>query len=440
MTRDFSGFLDLLRSHGVVSGNTELSLRLDELSKTFSSHAPTAPVQAQVPQPPPQQQQQQQQPVTATAVSMFGGREPDVHSVASSTVGADKHAPQRPRHRRRPTMGTISSASSDNFGIMSQRHSGLGLVHNFPPSTATFYPDAFAYEVITQPTPENASFPSYTPDPQAPSGWVEQPVITQTAPPQAMVAEMATPAAPHQYTMYEQSFSRRLQYAMLHRMLMLANMGNPSPEKFNAVFSMGLFFEPRDTIVYRLGQQMECLTRGGRPSTDVLPHDKRFDERFDKTYLDGVYLDPDEVETYLGQRGVRIPGNAEILEVELSPHDFGSADQPGGSGGGGGGIPASGSVTMTDGSMFGDGSMGGSGGDASTGNMNAFLYPTANVQVGSSSSWASSQSPQRFKTTLNVGVLIEQMVNRAVFLGRTPGIRTRDVDVSVKMVTGLYQH
>ncbi|KAF4122084.1 hypothetical protein GMORB2_7677 [Geosmithia morbida] len=429
MTRDFSSFIDLLHSHGAVSANSELSLRLDELSKKFFS-APSSTAAMQV------QAQVQAQPQASTAMGTVF-REGDVHSVASSTAGGggggvgDKLASHPPRHNRRPTMGTISSASSDNFAAMPQRHS-LGIVHSFPSSATDFFPpDPFAYEVITQPTPENASFPSYTPDPQAPSGWVEQPAITQALapPPQALATDMATSVAPHQYAPLEQSFSRRLQHAMLQRMLMLATMANPSPGKFSAVFDTEFMFESRDSIIYRLTEQMQSLARGGRPGGDnAMSHGVRFDKGIQMTYpsSDGVFLDTEEVENYLGQRGVRIPGSADFIDVELSPHDFG------------GGPAAEGGNT----SMFGDGSMGrGSGAGASTGTMNAFLYPGAtNVPVGSSSSWTSSQSPGRLKVTLNVGLLVEQMVNKAVFLGKTPGIRPSDVDISVKVATGLYQH
>lgn len=312
MTREFSGFLELLHAHGALSSNPELSRRFDDISQKFFALTPGNPF-----------------------------REGDGQSAASSTAGRDK-APA-PHHRRRLTMGTISSASSDNFMTMptaaQPRPNAQGMANSFASSGSAFYPpDTLSYEVITQPTPENASFPSYTPDPQAPSGWVEQPPVTAQLSAQALVPQIPTPSS---YIAPDGSFSRRLQLSMLRRMLMLATMTNPSPDAFGAVFGLSLLFESREAIILRLTEQVQALEQAdmtgwsGTPSRPggmgSFSHNVRFDKRAQMEYpgFDGVFLDSDEVERHLEQLGVRIPANAEYVSAELYPDQFASAEETG---------------------------------------------------------------------------------------------------------------
>lgn len=430
MTQEFSGFLQLLQSQGTAHANPEVSQRFQNLSQKYLPDA--------IGQPP---------------------RESDENSGASSTAAREKAPAQH--HQRRHTMGTMSTASSDQYtpipSTAQARPSLRGAPNSFASSATSFYPpEAMSYEVIAQPTPENASFPSYTPDPQAPGGWVEQPPMGQSL----------IPHGPHtaaSYAPQEQTFGRRLHLTTLRRGLILAAMPSPPPNRFSAVFGFCLLYESREAIINRLVEQFQAVSQAPMDNWEALfPHPHGYDKRI--TELPGFegeqFVDSEEVDTYLLRRGIHIPGSADFVEVELNPNEFAGAFetgtvpvnvavapvgqaaapmQPAGMGH----IPVSGmwhsqpaqtaAATSTADAittMFTDGSATGA---TDTGAMNPFLCPA--IPVGS---WV-SQSPPKFKATLNVSVLVEELIAKSVCLGYTSGLRPKDVDRAVKIATGLFR-
>ena len=387
---------------------------------------------------------------------------------------------------------------------------------SFGSSGGGFYvPENLAYEVITQPTPENASFPSYAPDPQAPNQWIEQPPLVQlppgTQPPptayqvffqqQVGAAEQAVSinnslAGPNSSAAHEATFGRRLQRRTLERALYLAEMENPPPDRFGAVFGFCLLVESKDRIVERLRSCLhsfkeESLNYWRYPFTNLggigfsspnttnnartdshgyiesykpqhmtgysmgpfPPHieavkDTRLDKRMQINFpgFSGEFLDSDEAERYLRAKGIEIPAMAEWVTVEVSTNDFGDGSetetvpvepqrQPVSCAQDAGPVHGawprvSGPDAIT--TMFSDGSVTGA---ADTGAMHPFLCPA--VPLGS---WTSTRrSNPKFKTTIQVSTLVEEMVNRSVCLGRAPGIRPKDIDRAVKLASGLYK-
>jgi len=410
MTQDVSDFLQLLQTQTTVLTNPELSQRFRAISQMYLSSAAHS-----------------QEP-----------RETDSQSRTSSTAGPGPDNTTARQHQRRHTMGTVSTASSDRYTVLPSaaqaRASVPGATDSFASSTTSFYPpEAVSYEVIAHPTPENASFPSYTPDPQAPGGWVEQqPPASQSLVPSGLQPQPPAAAYPPQ----EQTFGRRLHLTALQQGLRLASMQEPPPERFAAVFGYCLQYESQPAIVTRLVEQIQAVSRA--PMYDweaVFPHPHGYEKRI--TELPGfgreVFMDLEAVDGYLLQRGIHIPASAEYVEVEINPDDFGGAVEngtvptnraPSGQDQAAGSSTANAITTM-----FTDGSTTGA---SDTGSMNPFLCPA--VPTGQ---WT-SQSPPRFKATINVSILVEELIHKTVCLGRTPGIRPKDVDRAVKISTGLY--
>jgi len=233
-----------------------------------------------------------------------------------------------------------------------------------PPSTSSF-----DFEVITQPTLENASFPF------------------GTAPPEFDFSSFSHPPAspynplplPRTYTSQEATFGRRLQRFACERALTLISMPNPPAERFQRVFGFRLLLETKDQILAGLRRSLdrtatESLSNwqypfynlggagthfyssssssashtppsGNQGTRDIFkPHstsgfalgpfnpsissirdinlDK--DMRMGLDGFEGDFFDCDDVELYLRQRGVTIPPGADHVTVEINPSGFGT--------------------------------------------------------------------------------------------------------------------
>lgn len=479
MSRDLGSVLDLLRNQGIAQTSAAIARRFDEICQKYPLTAHDCP-------------------------------EGDAQSVMSSNTGRERFG--HPSHPRQ-TLGTISSASSDHHGMMpgaQVRPPAQGPNLSFGSSGVGFYPpETLAYEVIAQPTPENASFPSYAPDPRAPGTWIEQPPVPphpqqvffqqqQVGAEQALVNNPM--ANPDSSAASEATFGRRLQRRTLERGLSLAQMDNPPPDRFGAVFGFCLLVESRNQIINRLKSCLHSFKeeslnywrfpfsnlggagfsseRAASGSSTEPPmgnqgyvesfkpqhstgfamgpfsaqvesvKDSRLDKRMQIKFpgFEGEFLDAEEAERYLRDRGIRIPPFAEFVEVEISTNDFGDGPETGTAPAN---LPASGtqdSMANQKGwqmaarkasedaitTMFSDGTVTGA---ADTGAMNPFLCPA--VPLGS---WTSTKrSNPTFKATIRVSVLVEEMVNSSVCLGRTPGLRAKDIDRAVKIASGLYK-
>lgn len=430
MTQDISGLLGLLQTQGTAHANPEVLQSFRDLSHKY----------------------------TPSAVGQLP-RESDEHSATSSAAVRERASPQH--HRKRQMMRTASSASSDQYtphhSAAQARPSIQGAPNSFASSATSFYPpEALSYEVIAQPTPENASFPSYAPDPQAPGGWVEQPPMGQSLVASGLGGSASYGGRP------PQTFGRRLHLATLRRGLILASMPTPPLERFGAVFGFCLFFETREDIITRLVEQIEAVSQAPMDNWEVpYPLVHGYSKRITEFpgYDGEAFIDSEAVGDYLLQRGVHIPGSAETVEVEFDPCDFGgsseayavpvsgpamSCSQAAGQmnpPGMGQVIPVSGmwhsqpgqtagatSTAEAISTMFTDGPATTTVG---TGVLNPFLYPS--IPTGP---WV-SQTPRRVKATLNVSLLMDEIMKKSVCLGRTPGLRPADLDRAVRVATGL---
>ncbi|KAK0643980.1 hypothetical protein B0T16DRAFT_332013 [Cercophora newfieldiana] len=226
-----------------------------------------------------------------------------------------------------------------------------------PPTTS-----ALDFEVITQPTLENASFPFGTAPEFDFSGFSNpSPSPYNTLP------------LPRTYTSQEATFGRRLQRFACERALVLISMPNPPPERFSRVFGFSLLVETKEDIHRRLrgivdrnmqenlfnwqypfynlggagthfGTDSVGGQRAGNQGTiDVLKPQNSAgfatgpfrsgisdvqnstldkDMRVDFPGFRGDFFDCDEVELYLRQRGVTIPPGADHITIEIDPSGF----------------------------------------------------------------------------------------------------------------------
>lgn len=226
-----------------------------------------------------------------------------------------------------------------------------------PPTTSSL-----DFEVITQPTLENASFPFGT-TPDFDLGAFSNPSPYSSLP------------LPRTYTSQEATFGRRLHRFASERALLLISMPNPPPDRFQRVFGFCLLMETREAIHRRLRRTVgrniqENLSNwqypfynlggagthfdlsslgtqrvGNQGTIDVLKpqntagfstgpftpdisdiRDGSIDKdmHMDLQGFRGDYFDCDEVEIYLRQRGVTIPPGADFVTVEVDPAGLGA--------------------------------------------------------------------------------------------------------------------
>lgn len=237
-----------------------------------------------------------------------------------------------------------------------------------PPLYPTLYggpgshpPGPTGYEIIAQPTSQNASFapqlsfdPSYGMNSWAPSPWASLP-------------------SPSTLAYQEPSFARRLHRSALQRAAHLVTMKNPPSETVLRVFGFARLFETLEQIRERTlglltrsereslfhqeypfqhlggmgthfpaterGEHMSPVSRGlpARPKDDypftMGPMDPRVGKiretlvnlggEINLPGFDGQFWDPDEVQIYLMHNGVEIPPAVDHHVVELENGAFG---------------------------------------------------------------------------------------------------------------------
>lgn len=259
------------------------------------------------------------------------------------------------------------SITAKNHGVHSQGPAGLPISDG---QSATH----LGYEVIAQPTIQNASFPQSVAYGQhngfTHPAWMPVPVPWSSLP------------HPQTYAFQEMTFGRRLQRTAIQRAAQLITMKHPPPDKLTRVFGFARLFETYEEIKERT---LACVgltidddlsnwkypfhTLGGAgthfpdlhtrapevrtdgrvsPPSHTSQHSMRpreiapftvgpFDMRTNKirehlvglgTQInlpgwDGVFWDPDEVDYYLLQNGVSIPALADHWVVELEDGMFG---------------------------------------------------------------------------------------------------------------------
>ncbi|KAF9880562.1 BZIP family transcription factor [Colletotrichum karsti] len=377
------------------------------------------------------------------------------------------------------------------------------------------------YEIVTEPTPDNASFPFGM---SLESGLDTTGLFDSSGQPPSE-SPFSLLSAPSTYAYQERTFGRRLQRSTLERAYLLIRMPNPPPHRIAAVFGFCLLFEPRERILERVANRLSVnqnetmfnwrfpflhlggggtffdemhnemdtadLPRFGNPRRPVgnqgtlEPHRQKVDSlygigpwdahteemrdsRVTRTLrtsvpgFEGDFYDADEVEWVLQQRGVIIPPAADFVTAEIDPADFPVSDD---ASVGGSKIDNYITRTIGDPNAFGmNMSVGVSGQSTSSSPSQGvtlestgtpaldFIGTTASgipttlamstpmnldpnlggdlFGMGSSATSGTSPVSRKRTVTINVGMLVHELGSRSVCLGRSPGVRPKDVNAA----------
>lgn len=354
MGKEFMNFFDFVLAQGMLENAPEVARRLNDTTRKFLSftrrNADDASKETSNPTPAP--------------------------ATAQRETQAENHSQER-----RGSGSGSPSPPSDEFVPQNPSVTGPGPLETqltTPPSLNPLQqqltpPVSLPYEIITIPTAENASFPIY--DTQSSIPLNHNPF---TSPPYPGIP------SPSSYASQERTFGRRLQRATVEAGLRLVSMNNPPPHRYAAVFGFCLLFEPREAIIRRLTMVLsksrkETLNNWKFPFTNLggagtffsgpggngfqpgmnipasnmpignqgLPEplrpseltgfsmgpfdpeiesakDDRIDVRMRMMHrgFEGDFFDADEVETYLRQRGIIIPENADFIDAEIDIEAF----------------------------------------------------------------------------------------------------------------------
>ncbi|KAK2590790.1 hypothetical protein QQS21_011527 [Conoideocrella luteorostrata] len=232
------------------------------------------------------------------------------------------------------------------------------------------------------------------------------------------------------------------------------------------------------TQSYGKPQQMTGMSMGPWGAEVQATRDQRIDYGSDQRMqmmlagFEGDFFDPDEVETYLRQIGIFIPPRSDFAEAEIDINDlsqqsispktgssFSIAQQAGfenGDSGYGGSAqstiwttnsssstagavdplcpPSNQSLAQPQVMMAGGSCMGvATPGDFESGTVTYMMPPGGNRMWMQPTNWP----PPKTKITLNVTVLIKELSNSSVCLGRTPGVRRKDIGAAIRVAAGL---
>ncbi|KAI0887750.1 uncharacterized protein GGS22DRAFT_88620 [Annulohypoxylon maeteangense] len=239
----------------------------------------------------------------------------------------------------------------------------LASTSNLDPALMSSQLHQHQYEIVTTPTPDNASFgtnlsvdmnfanPAYT-------NWAQHPYNRLTG--------------PRTMSFHEWAFARRLHRHAVERASALINMPNPPPTILSRVFGFVMLFETVDEIRARTTATLNRIRhqplnywehpfhRLGGSGTHFSDQDGPsslsgssayqstgfatgpFNERTTRVrdtllgvsqYInmsgwEGTWFDSGEVETYLAQNGIVIPTAADLHPVEVPPSAFSDVQEP----------------------------------------------------------------------------------------------------------------
>ncbi|KJK90948.1 hypothetical protein H633G_05237 [Metarhizium anisopliae BRIP 53284] len=240
--------------------------------------------------------------------------------------------------------------------------------------------------------------------------------------------------------------------------------------------AMAMRIGNQGTRSYGKPQEMTGQSMGPFSPEVQATRDERIDHKMRMMWpgFEGEFFDPDEVETYLRQLGIFIPQRAEYVEADVDLGDLDrdgssarascdSAMMPNGqqpgfatadSGYGGSShsgtwtnssnSPVSGSTDVSGPQVAVDvaqqpvmGLRGHDGGNEAAGD---YDHGMANfiLHSGPSQMWSQPMAwAVKSKIGLNVSLLIQEISSKSVCLGRSPGVRRRDVNKAVKVAAGL---
>lgn len=284
MSREFHRFYDLVMAEGLLDATSEVAQRFKAVTENFMRLSGGNTGEAGYISPEDER---------TTVVDDFQGR-----NDAGTGSSAEGQSPQK--------------------SMPESNHSGQ---QNVVPVQETD-PDAInSYEVVAQATPDNASFPLY--------GAME--VVPNLSGFASINSPFATLPLTSSLSYHELSFGRRLQRRTTERGLFLASMPNPPPERYAAVFGFSLLFESRDSIMRRLSQQLANMVMPfqDQANTQKGPFEEKMDQRIRLTFgFEKEFLNADEVEMYLHERGIIIPQQVEFVDAEVDVNDLSDAMPP----------------------------------------------------------------------------------------------------------------
>ena len=396
-------------------------------------------------------------------------------SVPTKSIGGVGHKGIPYRVRATICDGSSDTGMSPEPTQANPTSLGLGGSVGPPATTPLSTPADPPYEVVAEPTSANASFPSH----HAVAPLDNEPQEVDMGSNEMSVCISPTLPSPDTYAAMETTFGRRLQRTCLERGARIAAMDNPPPDIFAAAFGFCLLFEPREAIHARLMDRLQTprkeetlfswkvpfLNLGGaglhladsntadpalaqgqppagnqgylqmhKPQYDTgfsmgpwgpeveAVRDSKLDKCMRMAYpgFEGDFLDSDEVEVYLRQRGVYIADHADYAEAEIDSTSFGIAEA---------GLAKNVSPTT----------------------WVAYSYPpsgfksepwsvpdTQGLGIPSATS-GDGGSINKMKISIDVATLVDEIANRSRCLGRTPGVRPEDVDQSLHVAAGLSQ-
>ncbi|KAL0943041.1 BZIP family transcription factor [Colletotrichum truncatum] len=433
-------------------------------------------------------------------------QQPDQVLYGGYIVGTDHFALQPT-----PQIQTLTAVHTTSWAQDSQALEARSIAAQAP----------LGYEIITEPTPDNASFPfgmSFESG-LGTAGLFNSPGQLFPESPYSLLS------VPSSYAYQERTFGRRLQRSTLERAYALIRMPNPPPHWIASAFGFCLLFESREKITERLANRLSVTQNetlfnwrfpflhlggggtffddmhkethaAGSPRSDKTRRpvgnqelqapdrhkmdslygigpwnaeteevrDVRVDRKLRMSVpgFEGDFYDADEVEWVLQQRGVVIPPAADFVTAEIDPNDFtgevtiGSrafesvmdsyiannlADERNAGMDAGGGdkgqssnhrMPPQMTVAQPPLELVGSTTASAASSDTLTSPLN--LDPNLGDDLfglgGTVPNQSSHTEPSRRTVTVNVETLVHELGLRSVCLGRTPGIRPKDINAA----------
>lgn len=350
MSQEFTSFHNFILSQGILNTSPEVSRRLNNSTKKFMSLTNAS---------------------DGSELPVENTENPDQESGYGSDLQR-KDSEQGTGTSGSSITGSVTKLSYLPDGNQSQEPS------NSPGTRVSTTQPSHQYETIARDISDSSTFFPY-------STGSEFPFLEHTF----MPSPHDTLPIPSSYSFLEPTLGRRLQRLTIEAGYRLVTMPNPEPQHYASVFGFCLLFESREDIKNRLASCLSCTreeslfywkfpftnlggaglepptsTTRGSASAQKAPgrlpignqHSKQRFKPQEMTGLamgpftsevemtreqwldqnmrmlmegfDGRFLDSDEIDAYLQERGIRIPAQAEFVEAEIDINQFQSEFTP----------------------------------------------------------------------------------------------------------------
>ncbi|KZL73733.1 bZIP family transcription factor [Colletotrichum tofieldiae] len=514
MSKEFMKLYDFAVSKGMHESTPEFGLQLQATTEKFVSLARRTSEEPEKDSELPASQDNEGE---ASEVSPTRRREkrsdksgsPDAAKPAETMYGGFTVSHDEAPPHSTPRSQALSAVHTTSWAAGIQSHPSHSALTNAP----------LGYEIVTEPTPDNASFPFGMSFEQS----LDQAGSLNLSDQPFSEALFSIVSAPSSYAYQERTFGRRLQRSTLEKGYLLLCMPDPPPGLITSAFGFCLLFEPKERIVQRVANclrvneretmlnwkfpflhlggggtwfeemnemDVPAYPRVGAPRRPVgnqgtaAPHrqdvdsvfgmgpwdaateamrNSRIDQETAKLRMnvpgfEGDFYDADEVEWVLRQRGVVIPPAADFVTAEIDPADFSTDTAPGGRI-----LGASTQSNVTD--IVGNLSRARTdplenvarewlhmnlkptaASDINLDDARSAAHtdgaPPAHMDIDPSlggesfglgedlSRQASDARSKKRLVTINVGVLVQEIGLKSVCLGRSPGVRPKDLNLA----------